>query len=108
MSVSASTSKTSKLINFGATALVAATLLATSFSTDAYAGKRERWIAGGVAAGIVTGAIIANSRNRDYDDDREVSRWERHVDRCYRAYRSYDEETDTYIDRRGRERRCRK
>ena len=37
-----------------------------------------------------------------------ISEWERHVRRCQRAYRSYDERSDTYIGYDGRERRCRK
>ena len=36
-----------------------------------------------------------------------ISEWEHHVRRCQRAYRSYDEFSDTWIDRRGRERLCR-
>ena len=39
--------------------------------------------------------------------ERRLSSWERHVRRCHDKYRSYDERSDTFIDRRGRERRCR-
>ena len=34
------------------------------------------------------------------------SRWERHVEACYDAYKTYDERSDTYISRNARERRC--
>ena len=90
-------------------AFMALTIVGTTFSTDANAGRRDRLFLGGLAAGIVGTAIIANEvrRNREERYDRS-SRWERHVARCYRAYRSYDEESDTYIGYDGIERRCRK
>ena len=87
-----------------AAASLAVVMLATSIPTEAHAGKRERWIAGGIAAGIIVGAVAASAHHKRKSRE---ARWERHVDRCYAAYASYDEYTDTYIDRRGRERRCR-
>lgn len=96
-----------KITSTAIVALLALAIGGTSMTTEAHAGKRAGWIAGGVAAGIVTGAIIARERRR-HREVRRYSSWERHVDRCYRAYRSYDEETDTYIDYNGFERRCRK
>lgn len=102
------TAKSTRLVGTAVAAFVAASVLATSFATSANAGSRERAFAGGLAAGIIGTAIIASERRR-YREDRyyRASRWERHVDRCYRRYRSYDEATDTWIDRRGRVRRCR-
>lgn len=51
----------------------------------------------GLAAGaIIAGAAADAQRGSDA-----------HVRRCLRNYRSYDPATDTYIDRYGRERRCR-
>ncbi len=64
---------------------------------------RRRAIGAGIAGALIGAAIVgAASRER-----RAESRWDRHVARCYRRYRSYDEATDTWIDRRGRVRRCR-
>jgi len=96
----------------------------SAMANTAYAGKRERLIGAGIVAGVVGTAIIGRevrksrkrAYRRGYEDaqyDRRVrrsreSRWERHVRRCYAAYRSYDERSDTYISYNGRERRCRK
>jgi len=58
--------------------------------------------------GLTAGAIAAGAASRSAEeeaapaDDEDV-----HVRRCLRAYRSYDPQTDTYVDRNGRERRCR-
>lgn len=115
------TTLTVKKSKFG-TALVASmlalTIAGTTFSTEAEAGKRKYRgaVAAGVIGAIVGGAIIADSRRRhyrDYDEDeydapRRSSSWERHVARCYRAYRSYNEGSDTYVGYDGIERRCRK
>ena len=68
-------------------------------------------VAAGVALGIIGAAVIANEskkRRRHYDSGYSSSAWERHVARCYRAYRSYNERTDTFIGYDGIERRCRK
>lgn len=59
--------------------------------------RRRRNLA--IGAGVLTlgvlGALSATERRR-------------HVDRCYAAYpNSYDPETDTYVNHRGVERRCR-
>lgn len=117
-------------------ALVALTVIAASAATPAQAGSKERRIIAGILLGAIGGAIIANEVNRSkkkrhkahrpnsrriHDNDiyveprnhrrvRHNSRrtsWERHVRRCARKYRSYDEYSDTWIDRRGRERICR-
>lgn len=97
-----------KFVSTAIAIMVGTSVLAGTMITDAQAGKRERWIAGGIAAGIVGTAIVAGAARRHREEEYANSRWERHVDRCYRAYRSYDEETDTYIDFNGNERRCRK
>jgi len=109
LNTSPATSVQRRMITTSIATLVAGTLIAMSISTHAEAGSRERLFWGGLAVGVVSTAIIANevrrSRERDYYEE---DRWERHVNRCYRAYRSYDEDSDTYIDLRGNERRCRK
>lgn len=38
--------------------------------------------------------------------DNHSSPWERHVERCYARYRTYDDRTDTYIGYDGFEHRC--
>lgn len=107
MFVSVFTKRSARLVATTTAAFVAATIVAGSFNT-AEAGSRKRAFLGGLAVGAVTTAIIAGERRR-YRERRVYRRtsWERHVDRCFNAYRSYDEETDTWIDRRGRVRRCR-
>jgi len=57
--------------------------------------------------GLVLGLGLANAnRGPDYYGDHRGS-WERHVDRCYARYNSYDHRTDTYVGYDGYERRCR-
>lgn len=116
---------------FAAFAFIAATA-----QTPAQAGGKEERIIAGILIGAIGGAIIASEINRShkrrhyghryhsdhvYDGDiyveprrlrrvrhgKRLSRWERHVRRCSRKYRSYDERSDTYITRNGRERVCR-
>ena len=91
--------------------------------------RRNRAIAGGIGLGLLGAAIIGSqsrNRQRDYDDDDHVDEveyerprrrsnrsrrggsWARHVQRCYDAYRSYNERTDTYVNYDGETRRCRK
>ena len=56
--------------------------------------------------GFVLGLGIASAnRGPDYYGDHRSS-WERHVDRCYARYRTYDHRTDTYIAFGGYPRRC--
>ena len=56
--------------------------------------------------GFVVGAAVANaSRGPDYYGDHRSS-WDRHVDRCYDRYRSYDASTDTYVGYDGRLHYC--
>ena len=110
--------------------LTALTIALTSVVTPAQAGKREKRIAAGILFGVIGGAVIANEIHRkrrhhhgnvyghEYEHDQirvhrrkyhrpRLSGWERHVRRCYRKYRSYDEYSDTYIGYDGIERRCR-
>ncbi|MEE9315383.1 MAG: BA14K family protein [Rhizobiaceae bacterium] len=100
----------SKLLTAATVTLMAFTVVSTSFTTDANAGNRGRWIAGGIAAGIIGTAIVhdRHRRHRRHYRSHGPSRWERHVRRCYRAYRSYDERSDTYVGYDGYERKCRK
>lgn len=101
--------KTARFATTAIAALMAATMGATTFIADANAGRRERLFLGGVAAGVIATTIIASeARQRREAREHRSSRWERHVRRCYNAYDSYDEDSDTYIDYNGNERRCRK
>ena len=102
------TTSKNKFFTAAIATVLAATIAGSAMTSDAHAGKRERWIALGVGAGILGTAIIANER-RKARERRHYGRsaWQRHVDRCYRRYRSYDETTDTYIGYDGYERRCR-
>ena len=82
--------------------------LTTTQTTAVKWSKRKRRnvaIGAGIAVGIIGAAIVAKEAKRERRRERA---WERHVRRCYAAYASYDEYTDTWIDRKGRERRCRK
>ena len=64
--------------------------------------RRGRNFAIGLGAAALTlgviGAISASERN---------AAWRRHVDRCYRRYRSYNHRTDTFRGFDGRDHRCR-
>ncbi len=165
-----------KFITITMGALVAFTVAATSITSPAYAGKKERRTAAGIIIGAIGGAIIAGEisrsrkkrrahharryyndnnnynrprryrrprvshdryynepriqRHRYYDDAPEVvyerpryqrrryqrrayaaprlSRYERHVKRCYASYRTYDKRSDTFIGYDGNEHKCRK
>lgn len=57
------------------------------------------------AGGFVLGAIIG-SHNR-HGHAVHVNSWQRHVNRCYARYASYNEHTDTYLSYSGYEKRCR-
>ena len=57
--------------------------------------------------GFVLGLGIASAnRGPDYYGDHR-SAWERHVDRCYARYRTYDHRSDSYIGFDGFIHRCR-
>ena len=117
-------------------AFAALAILAASAQTPAQAGNREGRVVAGILLGAIGGAIIASEINRNhnrrqyghryhsdhvFDDDiyveprkprrvrhgNRLNRWQRHVRRCERKYRSYDRRSDTYITRSGRERVCR-
>ncbi|NLH83077.1 MAG: BA14K family protein [Phyllobacteriaceae bacterium] len=58
--------------------------------------------------GLTAGAIAAGAASRASEEEAEAADDENiHVRRCLRAYRSYDPETDTFVDKYGRQRRCR-
>jgi hypothetical protein len=56
--------------------------------------------------GLVLGLGIAHAGHGPGYYDNHSSPWERHVDRCYARYRTYDHRTDTYIGYDGFEHRC--
>ena len=98
-------------------AKLASSLLSLTIAAGAIAGTVEQSAAkklskGEIAAiagvgGFVLGLGIANAnRGPDYYGDHRSS-WERHVDRCYARYNSYDHRTDTFIGYDGYEHRCR-
>jgi len=125
-----------RLSTMAISTFAALAFIAASAQTPAQAGKKDHHIFAGILLGALGGAIIASEINRGhktrhyghrynsdrvYDDDiyveprkprrvrhgKRLSRWERHVRRCSRKYRTYDERSDTYITRNGRERICR-
>ena len=59
----------------------------------------------GVGALVLGLGIASFGHGPDYYDSHS-SPWERHVDRCYARYRTYDDRTDTYIGYDGYEHRC--
>lgn len=59
----------------------------------------------GLFAFALGAAAASAADNDDYDDfDGD---WEAHVDRCYAAYRSYDEDTDMFLSYHNGYQRCR-
>ena len=98
-------------------AKLASSLLSLTIVAGAIAGTVEQSAAkklskGEIAAiagvgGFVLGLGIANAnRGPEYYGDHRSS-WERHVDRCYARYLTYDHRTDTFIGNDGYEHRCR-
>lgn len=57
--------------------------------------------------GLVLGLGIANAGHGPGYYDNHSSPWERHVDRCYARYKTYDHVSDTYMSLSGYPRRCR-
>ena len=99
----------SKFINTAIAATIALAIAVPAGMQQAHAGKNGKYIALGVAAGIVGTAIVAKQRRkRAVRRASAQSEWDRHVLACHRAYRSYDERSDTWIDKYGRVRVCRK
>ena len=100
---------------------LAATMLFGAL-VPAEAGQRQRvrnaGIIGAAVGALAAGAIVANRRRARpvyvaprpvYRAPRVVYRdnsWAGHVARCYAAYRSYNEATDTYVAYSGQVRRC--
>lgn len=91
-------------------------LIAAAVAAGAIAGSVEQSAAGKLShkekvaiagiAGFVIGATIAG-RGAVYDSYGGTSWWERHVQRCYARYRSYDHRTDSYLGHDGYYHRCR-
>lgn len=62
----------------------------------------------GFTFGAALGSIIANSNNNSGDVVvSRASNYDAHVQACYDRYRSYDEETDTFLGYDGVRHRCR-
>jgi len=91
-----------------AAALAIAIAMPASLQT-AEAGSKGKYLAIGAAIGILgTAAVARNKRKRAVRRASATSAWNRHVLACHRAYKSYEEASDTWIDRKGRVRRCNK
>jgi len=92
--------------------LLSLTVLAGSMASTVEQSAAGKLTNGEIAAiagvgGLVLGLGLANAnRGPDHYGDHRGS-WERHVDRCYARYVSYDHRTDTYVGYDGYERRCR-
>ena len=99
---------------------IASSLLSITVAAVAVAGSVEpsaaKKLTNGQAAaiagigGFVLGAAIADAnRGPYYDDDHYAHRssWQRHVDRCYDRYQTYDERSDTYVGFDGQYHYCR-
>lgn len=92
-------------------------LIAAAVAASAVLGSVEQSAAGKLShnekaallgiTGLIIGATIAGGGSPVYDDYHGVSSWERHVQRCYARYRSYDYHSDTYVGYDGYEHRCR-
>ena len=110
-------------------ALAATMTAVTVMPADAQSRNRVRnaGLIGAAVGALAAGAVIANRRARPvyvapapvYVAPRPVYRaprrvvyrdnsWAGHVARCYAAYRSYDERSDTYQPYSGPRRRCTK
>jgi hypothetical protein len=93
-------------------AATAATVLA-NLAQPAAAGGLSRDEAALVAGigGLIIGATIAAPSFHHHHPTYDVgydgsSAWERHVERCYARYRSYDHRTDTFVGYDGGEHYC--
>ncbi|KFC71078.1 BA14K-like protein [Devosia sp. LC5] len=62
----------------------------------------------GFGFGALLGGAIANQNNNNYGGQPVYggSSYQAHVNACYSRYRSYDEETDTFMGYDGIRRRC--
>ena len=94
-----------KFGKFGIAGMLIATIAASSAITPAYAGKKERRIAAGIALGAIAGAIIVNEvgkkrdrrykrRHRDrafYREHRRIKKLRHRQHQRQRFYDQYDE-----------------
>ena len=80
------------------------TMGASSQANAAGLSTQEKVLLAG-AGGFVLGAIIGGHNRHGHLV--HVNSWERHVNRCYARYASYNEYSDTYISYSGYEKRCR-
>ena len=86
---------------------LAASIVSAASLTPANAGSKGKYIAGGIILGVLaTTAVVKAKKKRN----RQVSSssWDQHVLACHRAYKSYEESSDTYVSNSGRVRRCTK
>lgn len=98
-----------KFVNTAIAATLALAVALPAATQSAHAGKKGKYLAIGAAIGILgTAAVARNKRKRAVKRARATSAWDRHVLACHRAYRSYDERSDTYISNSGHVRRCTK
>ena len=92
-------------------------LVAAAVAASAVFGSVEQSAAGKLShnekaallgiTGLIIGATIAGGGSPIHHDYYGGNSWERHVQRCYARYRSYDHRTDTYVGYDGYEHRCR-
>lgn len=71
--------------------------------------RRNRRVGAGIALGVLGGAIVGGAIARDRARRREVRRGfsRRHINWCYRRYRSYQERSNSWVSNSGRVRQCR-
>jgi hypothetical protein len=94
---------------------VVSTFVSLTLATGALAGSVQTSSAGKLTkaeiaalagiGGLIVGSIIANPRPAYHGGYR--SAWERHLDRCFARYRTYDPASDTYVGYDGDLHRCR-
>ena len=73
----------SKVFKTTLCAALASAVLATTFVPSAEAGRKDRLFWGGVAAGIVGTAIIANERRKHRERRRHARHYDRYDSECY-------------------------
>lgn len=98
---------------------IVSTLVSLTVAAGAIAGATQPSAAGKLSkgeiaaiagvGGFIVGSAIANANRGPvyYDHYSYRSSWERHVDRCYDRYRTYDHRSDTYVGFDGHRHYCR-